>query len=190
VQGTLRTVGLAIGVAGCTAIPPRTRIGPAERASDLPAVAVMPLQHPSLAFGQSRSLIEGLSAELAARNADAQVVFPSEVAERLRLSPLLRDWARFLIAFRDSNTVNGGTVIELGEMLAVSGIVVVSLFAGGGSAPAEIELSVFECARGQLEWAGSSRLEPLGILASEERVARLHQRLTQLLDALPALRVR
>ena len=181
---------LAIGLAGCVTIPPDTRIGPAERVTDLAVVAVMPLQHPSLAFGLSESLCVGLATVLAARNADALVVFPREVAERLSLSPLLRDWARFLIAFRDSNTVNGGTVIALGRLLEVSGIVVLSLFTGDESAPAAIELAVFECAGGRLEWAGSSPLEPLGTLATEDEVARLHRNVMELLDSLPPLRRR
>jgi hypothetical protein len=164
------------------------RIGPAERATDLPVVAVMPLQHPALSFLQSRSLTERLAAEVAVRNQRAQVVSPDEVAERLGLSGWLSDWAGFLIAYRDSNTVNGGTLIEVGWLLEVSGIVLLSVFPGGGATPAELELAVFECAGGRLEWAGSSLLDPLGPLASEGRVSQLHQRMAELLDSLPPLR--
>jgi len=149
---------------------------------------VMPLQHPSLAFAHSRSLTDTLATELAARNPDAQVVTADEVADRLHMHQLLRAWAGFLIAYRDSNVVNGGTVIEVGQLLEVSGIVLLSLFPGDEATPAELELSVFECAGGTLEWAGSSLLEPLGSLASKDRVSQLHQRLTELLDSLPALR--
>jgi hypothetical protein len=116
------------------------------------------------------------------------VVTAHEVADRLRMNQLLRSWAGFLIAYRDSNIVNGGTVIEVGQLLEVSGIVLLSIFPGDEATPAELELSVFECAGGTLEWAGSSLLEPLGSLASTDRVSRLHQRLTELLDSLPALR--
>jgi hypothetical protein len=150
----------------------------------------MPLQHPSLAVAQNRSLTDGLAAELAARNPDARVVFPDEVAEPLRLSRFLWNWSEFLIAFRDSNTVNDGTVIELGQLLGVSGIVLLSLFPEGDTMPAALELAVFECTSGRLEWAGSSVVGPLGALATDDRVSQIHERLSELLDSLPPLRHR
>jgi len=187
-QLTGALTALTVGVTGCVTMPPETRIGPDARVTDLPVVAVMPLQHPSLAFLQSRSLTEALASALAARNPDAQVVTADEVADRLRMHRLLPGWADFLAAYRDSNVVNGGTVIDVGQLLEVSGIVLLSLFPGDDATPAELELSVFECAGGTLEWAGSSLLHPLGILASKDRVSQIHERLAELLDLLPALR--